>query len=198
MSFWAWGVLGNLIAFVAILFERVLSTELEKCVQARMKAATCRKNASLSIVELEEKTTNERIRIRGNFHKWNEGVKWIAAIFLLISSILLTGDAIMNEDKNKNLVTVEELTKELSSIINEQRTLNSKVTKLEDHVFHPPSGPGAIAVFTPEHLALLNTIDRRFMNIHTELATIKGLVEQQATRITQLEKAQQQIPRPGS
>ena len=187
MSLLVWAVIGNLLAVVAVVFERVGSEVIARRQEEHMSSVMRTANPGMSDADFEEKIAAERIKIRASKRKWDDRAKWLVAAVLLLSSSLLAGDAIMNEEKQKNVVTKEQLESRLSALVVNQGVMSTRVKKLEDTVFGPSddrTGPlfsrsaKAQAKEIEQLKAAIGDFDRRIKTIQKELTELRAQLKQ--------------------
>lgn len=173
-------VVGNLLALLAILFERSIFAWATVRAETRMKA-TLSSDASLSHEDRERKSGEQRTAIRESKKRWDERTKWAVAFILISSATMLALEAKMSEDEKKHFVTTESLEKELAEASKARSELMARVKKLEEHVFRPPNDPGLSPEVKKEFdkiRAELASHDRRFQTIHKELSTITAKLKE--------------------
>ena len=90
MSLLVWAVIGNLLAVVAVVFERLGSEVIARRREEHMSSVMRTANPGMSDADFEEKFAAERIKIHASKRKWDDRAKWFVAAVLLLSTSLLT------------------------------------------------------------------------------------------------------------
>ena len=207
MSFLTLAVIGNFLALLAILFERLVSPKLEKHAQDALALTGSKPDGETAEQKeaREREASKARVRIREKYQGLDERAKWIIAALIAASAAMLTGDAMTTDEKEGQFVTAQALNSRLSPILREQTDLGGKIKKLEDHVFQPPGGPGIGAALSLAQVSKdirdinrqLASLDRRIETIHEELPTIRSRLSSLETKVNQLEKGTLQRPSTG-
>jgi len=192
MTLQSFGIIGNSVALLVLALGYVHGLWLKHSHdRARRKIeADFKDNRN---PEAKEKAISDgRTDLRLRTARRESFSQGLVFVLVLVSNVLLIGDAIMSEQEKASYVKREELGQAIKNISMERDAITQRVQKLEDAVF-PPGGPGTPALLTQEGLQAeiaglkdaLSSLSRRVETVHKEIGPLN-------VRIDALEKAMRQ------